>query len=166
MRWREADGDHAGRRFQWETFILAGDPKHTNPAVRGNISGDLFASPDGLFIDQRGVMWVQTDVSPNVLLKDDYLIYGNNQMLAVDPVTREARRFLTGPRGCELTGGCMTPDGRTLFLNIQHPGEVGALGTDPTNPRRLSNWPDYRPDGRPRSGTVAVRRVDGGVVGT
>ena len=166
MRWTEDGGDHAATRFRWETFILAGDPNHSNPAVRGNIKGDLFASPDGLFIDGRGLMWVQTDVSPTVLLKDDYAIYGNNQMLAIDPNTREARRFLTGPRGCELTGGCMTPDGRTLFLNIQHPGEVGAGGIDPTNPRRLSNWPDFRPDGRPRSATVAVRREDGGVVGT
>jgi secreted PhoX family phosphatase len=109
---------------------------------------------------------VQTDVSPSALLKDDHAIYGNNQVLAVDPATREARRFMTGPRGCELTGGCMTPDGRTLFVNVQHPGEAGALGTDPANPRRVSNWPDFRPDGRPRSGTVAVRRIDGAVVGT
>ena len=166
MRWAEAGGDHTASRFTWETFVLAGDPQHANPAVRGNLQGDLFASPDGLFIDARGVMWVQTDVSPNVLLKDDHRVYGNNQVLAIDPVTRVARRFLTGPRGCELTGGCMTPDGRTLFVNIQHPGEVGSLGTDPADPRRLSNWPDFRPDGRPRSATVAVRRGDGGVVGT
>ena len=166
MRWSEEGADHAATRFRWETFILAGDPNHANPTVRGNIKGDIFASPDGLFIDPRGVMWVQTDVSPNVLLKDDHTIYGNNQMLAVDPVTREAKRFLTGPRGCEITGGCMTPDGRTLFVNLQHPGERGALGTDPANPRSLSNWPDYRPDGRPRSGTVAIRRGDGGIVGT
>jgi len=166
MRWAEDGGDHAATRFRWETFILAGDPEHENPALRGDIRGDLFASPDGLFIDPRGVMWVQTDVSPSALLKDDHAIYGNNQVVAVDPATREARRFMTGPRGCELTGGCMTPDGRTLFVNVQHPGEAGALGTDPANPRRVSNWPDYRPDGRPRSGTVAVRRLDGGVVGT
>ncbi len=166
MRWSEDGGDHAATGFRWETFILAGDPKHENPALRGDIRGDLFASPDGLFIDPRGVMWVQTDVSPSALLKDDHAIYGNNQVVAVDPATREARRFMTGPRGCELTGACMTPDGRTLFVNVQHPGEAGALGTDPANPRRVSNWPDYRPDGRPRSGTVAVRRLDGGVVGT
>jgi secreted PhoX family phosphatase len=166
MRWAEEGADHAATRFRWETFILAGDPKHENPALRGDIRGDLFASPDGLFIDPRGVMWVQTDVSPSALLKDDHAIYGNNQVLAVDPATREARRFMTGPRGCELTGGCMTPDGRTLFVNVQHPGEAGALGTDPANPRRVSNWPDFRPDGRPRSGTVAVRRIDGAVVGT
>ena len=166
VRWTEENGDHASAKFRWETFILAGDPKHVDEKLRGNINGDLFASPDGLMIDARGVIWVQTDVSPASLLKDDHAIYGNNQMLAVDPITREARRFLTGPRGCEITGGCMTPDGRTLFVNIQHPGEVGAIGTDPANPRLLSNWPDFKPEGRPRSATVVVRRADGGVVGS
>jgi hypothetical protein len=166
VRWAESGGECASTTFRWEVFVLAGDPNHADPRVRGNLAGDLFASPDGLMIDARGVIWVQTDISPNVLLKDDHSVYGNNQMLAVDPATREVRRFLTGPRGCEITGACVTPDGRTLFVNIQHPGEAGAVGIDPKNPRQLSNWPDFRPDGRPRSATVAVRRADGGVVGT
>ena len=159
-------GDHAAKRFRWETFVLAGDPAHADEKVRGNLKGDLYASPDGLMIDRRGVMWVQTDVSPSALLRTDHAIYGNNQMLAVDPDTREARRFLTGPRGCEITGACMSPDGCTLFVNVQHPGEAGAIGVDPANPRSVSNWPDHRPDGRPRSATLAIRRVDGGPVGT
>ena len=151
MRWKEADGDAAARNFRWEVFQLG---------------GDQYASPDGLMIDARGVLWVQTDISPTVLLKEDHARFGNNQMLAIDPATREVRRFLTGPRGGEITGACMTPDGATLFVNLQHPGEVPAAERDPNNPRKHSNWPDYRPDGRPRSGTVAIRRADGGVVGT
>jgi uncharacterized protein len=166
VRWTEDGGDVAAIRFRWETFVMAGDPNHANERVRGNLKGDLYASPDGLMIDDRGVIWVQTDMSPSLLLKDDHTIYGNNQMLALDPVTREAKRFLTGPRGCEITGACMTPDGKTMFVNIQHPGETGAIGTDPDNPRKLSNWPDFKPDGRPRSGTVVVRRGDGGMIGT
>jgi secreted PhoX family phosphatase len=151
VRWQEAGNDASATRFRWEVFQLG---------------GDQYASPDGLTIDQRGVLWVQTDVSPAVLLKGDHEKFGNNQVLAVDPVTREVRRFMTGPRGCELTGGTFTPDGRTLFVNIQHPGEVPGPQRDPKNPGKLSNWPDYRPDGRPRSGTVAIRRADGGIVGT
>ena len=166
IRWSEAGNDTAATRFRWETFVLAGDSNHEDPRVRGNINGDLFASPDGLMIDERGVIWVQTDMSPALLLKGDHAIYGNNQMLAIDPVTREARRFLTGPRGCEITGACLTPDGKTMFVNMQHPGEVGAIGTDSNDPRKLSNWPDFRPDGRPRSATVVVRRVDGAIVGS
>ena len=53
-----------------------------------------------------------------------------------------------------------------MFVNMQHLGEAGALGVDEKNPRALSNWPDYPPDGRPRSGTVAIRRKDGGIVGS
>jgi secreted PhoX family phosphatase len=72
------------------------------------------------------------------------------------------RRFLVGPRGCEITGITFTPDHRTVFVNIQHPGEGGS----PSNPRSVSNWPDFRPDGRPRDATLAIRRRDGGIVGT
>ena len=166
IRWSEAGNDAAATKFQWEIFALAGDPQHSNPAVRGDIKGDLYASPDGLMIDPRGVVWVQTDVSPSLLLKGDSAIYGNNQMLAVDPVSRETKRFLTGPRGCEITGACLTPDGTTMFVNIQHPGETGAIGTDPSDPRKLSNWPDFKPNGRPRSATVVIRKRDGGIIGT
>ena len=66
---------------------------------------------------------------------------------------------------CEVTGITWTPDGRTLFLNIQHPGEGAGERLTPQNPRQHSNWPDFRPDGRPRSATVVVRRRDGGVIG-
>jgi len=75
-------------------------------------------------------------------------------VLAIDPATREARRFLTGPRGCEISGATLTPDARTMFVNMMHPGE-GAR----------SSWPDQLPGGRPRSATVVIRRNDGGVIG-
>ena len=67
--------------------------------------------------------------------------------------------------GCEITGLVFTPDGRTAFVNIQHPGEIGGEANDPKEPRKFSNWPDFRPDGRPRSATVVIRRDDGGVIG-
>jgi secreted PhoX family phosphatase len=101
-----------------------------------------------------------------VLNKGDYARTGNNQMLAADVSTGEIRRFLTGPAGCEITGCTMAPDGRTMFINIQHPGETPSERTDPAQPRGVSNWPDSRPDGRPRSATLAIRREDGGLIGT
>jgi len=88
---------------------------------------------------------------------------GNNQMLACDPATGEIRRFLTGPVNCEITGATMTSDGKTLFINIQHPGETPAEVSDPTQPTRYSTWPL---GGRPRSATVAIQRIDGGLIGT
>ena len=70
------------------------------------------------------------------------------------------------PRGCEITGFHVTPDNRTAFVNIQHPGETPGDRSNPDNPRAQSNWPDYDPDGRPRSATVVIRRKDGGIIGT
>ena len=60
----------------------------------------------------------------------------------------------------------MAPDGRTMFINVQHPGEPASERSNPEAPRAVSNWPDFRPDGRPRSATVAIRRDDGGLIGT
>jgi secreted PhoX family phosphatase len=166
VRWDEAGGDPAALRFDWEVFLLAGDPSAVDAAARGNVDGDAFGSPDGLWIDDAGILWIQTDVSTGTINRGAYEGMGNNQMLACDPVTREVRRFLVGPPGCEVTGMAMTPDRRTMFVNIQHPGENAAEGpTDPAAPRRGSNWPDFRPDGRPRSATIAITRDDGGTIG-
>jgi hypothetical protein len=166
IRWREAGGDATAASFAWDIFVLAGDPGSKDPAKRGNIRGDAFGSPDGLYFDRRGVLWIQTDVSTSTLNKGDYERIGNNMMLAADVRTGEIRRFLVGPAGCEITGCTMSPDMRTLFISIQHPGETASERTDPDQPRAVSNWPDFRPDGRPRSATIAIRRDDGGIVGT
>ena len=165
LRWREADGDPTATTFKWEMLALAGNPAATDPAWKGSFTGDAFANPDGVRFDPAGRLWVMTDVSPTRLGKGEFAQFGNNQMLAVDPQTGAFRRFLTGPVGCEITAVCFTPDGRTAFVNIQHPGEVGGETSDPKDPRKNSNWPDYRPDGRPRSGTVVIRRHDGGIIG-
>ena len=74
------------------------------------------------------------------------------------------RRFLTGPLECEITGVDTTPDGRTLFVGIQHPGEDGT----PDAPS--SHWPASQASGsadasvRPRSAVIAITKSDGGVV--
>ena len=78
---------------------------------------------------------MQTDVSTSTLNEKDYAGMGNNQMLAVIPERGEFRRFLTGPRGCEITGIAFTPDNRTMFINIQHPGETSSERSDLAAPR-------------------------------
>ena len=153
IKWREQGGDPAAPKFRWEMFALGGEDKG-------------FGSPDGLWFDPRGVLWIQTDVSTSVLHRGPYAKLGNNQMLAADIATGEIRRFLTGPAGCEVTGVTMAPDGRTMFVNIQHPGETASERNDPAAPRAVSNWPDQRPDGRPRAATLAIRRDDGGLIGS
>ncbi len=164
IRWQE-DGDFDGAGFVWNHLLLAGDPASADAHTQGNVRGDAFGSPDTIAFDPRGLLWVGTDVSTSSMNKGPYARLGNNSLLCCNPATGEVRRFLTGPVGCEITGATWTPDGRTLFLNIQHPGESPSERSDPAEPSRFSNWPDKRPGSRPRSATVAVWRQDGGVVG-
>ena len=165
VRWRENGHDAAASEFEWDIFALAGDPQHPDPNRQGNIRGDAYGSPDGLWFDQSGRLWIQTDVSTSVLNKGDYANLGNNQMLVADVKNGETRRFLTGPKGCELTGITATPDGRTLFVNIQHPGETASERSDPAKPTAVSAWPANQfaeaVGGRPRSATIVIIRPDG-----
>jgi secreted PhoX family phosphatase len=166
IRWRESDGDYAALSFEWDLFVLCGDPNNPDPNKQGNIDGDIFGSPDGLWFDDDNRLWIQTDVSTSVLNTGDYAAMGNNQMLVANPRTGEIKRFLTGPVGCEVTGMIATPDRRTLFVNIQHPGEPANERNDPANPQAVSTWPDGPSGGRPRSATIVIRKDDGGVIGT
>jgi secreted PhoX family phosphatase len=177
VRWNEAAGDATALTFSWDLFVLAGQPSVTDSRKpSANISADnLFNSPDGLAFDSFGRLWIQTDGS--FANSGDFANMGNNQMLVADPTTREIRRFLVGPSGCEVTGVTWTPDRRTMFVNIQHPGEIGSHPNRPKkadgstfgdndiarNPTAFSQWPTA--GARPRSATVVVRRSDGGVVG-
>jgi uncharacterized protein len=153
VRWEEADGDHAAMTFTWEVFLFAGDPTKTTVPNTNVSDENRFGSPDGLWIDQSRRVWIETDVSNSKLHKGDYDRMGNNQMLCADPDTKEVRRFLSGPEGCEITGVIGTPDQKTLFINIQHPGETQPstfpFGTTP-----------------PRSCTIVITKDDGGQIGS
>jgi secreted PhoX family phosphatase len=163
IRWKE-EGDFDGLRFAWNHLVLAGDPSLDRADARGNVRGDLFACPDGITFDPRGVLWIQTDMHATQMYQGELRNIGNNQMLACDVRTGDVRRFLTGPTHCEVTGAAFTPDLRTLFVNIQHPGETPTDRSDPASPARYSSWPFG--GARPRSSTVAIRRRDGGPIGT
>jgi secreted PhoX family phosphatase len=165
IRWLE-DGDFDGRTFVWNHLLLAGDPANTREQARGNIQGDMLGCPDGLGFAPNGLLWIQTDAHATQMYKGEFERIGNNQMLACDTQTGEVRRFLTGPTNCEITGLSFTPDGRSLFINVQHPGETPTDRSDPQKPNQFSNWPDYQAGGRPRSATVVIRKTDGGVIGS
>lgn len=165
IRWLE-DGDFDGEGFVWNHLLLAGDPANEAEHTRGNIQGDPFSSPDTIAFCPRGLLWVGTDVSSGSVGKGPNLRLGNNALLCCHPGTGEVRRFLTGPVGCEITGATWTPDGRSLFINIQHPGESPGERSDPAQPSRYSRWPEGKPGARPRSATVAIWKRDGGVVGS
>ena len=133
---------------------MAGNPTvHSDDnAGSDNVSdGNMFNSPDGIKFDSNGILWIQTD--GNYTNEGEFEGQGNNQMLAGDPASGEIRRFLVGPNECEVTGLTWSPDKRTMFIGIQHPGEKGN-----------SHWPEGG-DAVPRSAVVAIKRDDGGVLG-
>ena len=152
IRWREQSRDYAGREFVWSLFLLAGPENDSlDPNGRPLTADNRLASPDGLWFDDEGRLWIQTDMSGSQLASGPF---GNNQMLVAEPTTGEVKRFLVGPAGSEVTGITATPDFRTLFINIQHPGEEGD-----------SHWPDGG-NSIPRSATVVITKDDGGVIGS
>ncbi|MER1966695.1 PhoX family phosphatase [Castellaniella sp. GW247-6E4] len=150
VRWREDDDSAASPTFKWDLFVLAGNPTlyDEGDARRGssNVTREnTFNSPDGLGFDPQGRLWIQTDGSYKN--NGQYAGQGNNQMLVADPTTGELRRFLTGPKGCEVTGITWTPDQRFVFINIQHPGEGPELAEAQRNRYRRPPGPMAR---RPR----------------
>ena len=150
VRWRPDGGDHGAEGFSWDLYVMAGNPTVADGANAGSANinaGNLFNSPDGMQIDNTGLIWIQTDGDDSN--EGDFAGMGNNQMLAGDPVTGRIERFLTGPNGCEVTGLTWSSDRRTMFVGIQHPG---------------SNWPDGEGN-LPRSAVITVTRDDGGLVG-
>jgi secreted PhoX family phosphatase len=174
IRWREDGRSVAATTFRWDLFVLCGDkattktlPGSYNPAGHdgyvGNINGDDYGAPDGLWFDDYGRLWIQTDQAGDGT--GDWVNIGGNVMMCADPNTGATRRFLTSPTDCEVTGVIVTPDHRTMFVNIQHPGDSAT----PANPTATSNWPHsqgYGPSGRPRSATVVITKLDGGLIGT
>ena len=146
IRWTEEGNDHTATSFDWDIFVFAGE-QGTETVVDGEAvvslnDDNIFNSPDGLWFDDNGRLWIQTDGS-------DADPYFNNMMLAANPETREIKRFFVGPQGCEVTGVISTPDVKTMFVNIQHPD---------------GNWPNAA-ESRPRDATVIVTKDDGGVIG-
>ncbi|NJR51706.1 MAG: PhoX family phosphatase [Leptolyngbyaceae cyanobacterium CSU_1_3] len=162
VRWREQGQTVTAKNFSWDIFLEAGDKLDPDANHKGNIVGDDFGAPDGLWFDDFGRLWVQTDQAGDGL--GDWKNIGGNMMLCADPTTKQVKRFLTSPTNCEVTGVHTTPDGKTMFVNIQHPGEDSTA----SNPTQFSNWPNsqgYGQSGRPRSSTVVITRKDGGVIG-
>ena len=138
------DKDWTEPDFEWKIYVLCGDP--AVPAHGSDIDGDKFGSPDGIYVAPSGRLWIQTDVSTSTINTGDYAGFDNNQMPCSDPSTGEIRRFLHGPKQCEITGVQVTPDERTMFVGIQHPGETpDDSPANPANPKLFAHGPTGTP---------------------
>lgn len=155
VRWRPTNADHTATSFDWDLFVVAGNPSVHQDFYAGssNINQEnMFNSPDGLGFDKAGRLWILTDGKYSN--KGDFAGMGNNQLLCADPNSGEIRRFATGPIACEITGLTFSEDQKTMFVGVQHPGE--------------KDKPSHFPGGgnsKPRSTIMAVQRIDGGIIG-
>ncbi|MGQ0621843.1 MAG: PhoX family protein [Panacagrimonas sp.] len=183
IRWREAGDQPAATSFTWDIWLFGAeaDDVASNVNLSNLDDSNDFSSPDGLWCDPRGVMWVQTDdgaftdttncmmlaAVPRHMNDDGATGSSRPDAVAVNGVVTyvapvpgpHLRRFMVGPKDCELTGVDITPDGKTMFVNIQHPGENGTLAS------LISTWPALDGVSRPRSATIVITRDDGGVIG-
>ena len=156
VRWTPLAGNHSSNSFSWDLFLIAGNPSVHKDLYAGssNINDEnMFNSPDGLGFDKSGRLWILTDGKYSN--QGDFAGMGNNQMLCADPDSGEIRRFATGPMACEMTGLAFSPDQRTMFVGVQHPGDA--------------NNPSHFPGGgssKPRSTVMQISRKNGGFIGT
>ena len=188
IRWIESEP--SAMTLRWDVYLFGA--RATADAQNVNLSGltaeNDFSSPDGAWFGSNGIFWIQTDdgaytdVTNCMLLAALPGVVGDGAARTVTntdatgatktvqtfvgaaPGTAKLKRFLVGPSQAEITGITESPDGKALFVNIQHPGEdmpVADIG-DPT--RYTSHWPDGGL-ARPRSATIVIQRDDGGVVG-
>ncbi len=158
----EVDGsrDHAAQALEWNILLLAGDPnieEHETRYHPDTSHNGWFYAPDNLEFDAKGRLWISTDQG------SDQVLHGVPDGIRACDTEGEGRAltklFFACPPGAEACGPCFTPDDKTLFVAVQHPGEGWTLD----NPRTL--WPDYQAGMPPRSAVVAITKDDGSVIG-
>ncbi len=187
----EDGNDPAAMTFRWKMLSLGGEPAD---------GGLGFANPDNLLIDKSGNVWMVTDMSSDkhnkavpqgrldkegkpVSQSDLRGLFGNNSMWFIPTSGADAGKaylFAMGPMDCETTGPFFTSDEQTLFLAVQHPGEVNGTRLDNKAETREysmrttdgqefiqtrqvpigSNWPDKTVNAPPKPAVVAIRRLD------
>ena len=199
LRMKEAAGEPAATAFAWDVYLFGAqaDADLAKVNLSALTNDQDFSSPDGLwFSPKTGLCFIQTDDGAYTDVTNCMMLIGkpgtvgdgaattlsytkaDTTTLSVTtpvgkkPTAATLRRFLVGPVDCEITGCAETPDGKALFVNIQHPGEAISKA-NVTNPALyLSHWPGnagYGAGGanaRPRSATIVITKNDGGVIGS
>lgn len=163
---RHGERDHTSEEFHWNIFLLGGNPKSEDPVERGAYGQGgtglvsehgWFANPDNVAFDTRGNMWVATDGC------EDFGFHDGLWAMATDGDERAASKHFFGcPLGAEMCGPEFTPDGKTLFVAVQHPAEISGSSFD----RPAHRWPDNDEKLPPRPSVLAIRREDGGLIGS
>ncbi|ERL55448.1 PhoX family protein [Psychrobacter aquaticus] len=164
IRWAEKGGDHAATSFEWDVYLFAAPHDLAVENLSQLSDSNDLSSPDGLYFDPRGVLWIQTDDGAYTDTTSCMLLAalpgkvsdgttvttsaGQQTRVGMPASNDNIKRFFVGPKGCEVTGIVLTPDFKTLFINIQHP----------------DNWGAVAGGSIPRSATVMITKEDGGVI--
>jgi len=152
------DADHAADEFAWEFFLIAGDPTWGATQYGKGVSANgWLACPDNVAFDPKGRVWISTDQgSSQKKFKTGDGVYAADVTGDGRAVTRH---FFRVPADAELCGPAFTPDGKTLFVAVQHPGEGSSFDAPSTR------WPDFKDGVPPRPSVVAITKDDGGEIG-
>ncbi len=150
--------DHSAREYKWEVFMLAGDPdsKIDNAYYHSDLSeSGWFSSPDNCSFDENGNIWIATD--------------GFNRSGKADGIWASAtsgkdkalsRLFLRAPIGAEICSPSFTPDSKTMFCSVQHPGDGSSFEQPSTR------WPDFDENMPPRPSVIVITQDNGKIIGT
>lgn len=167
-----ADGDHASETFTWDLIVTCGDP--ADPAVGAKWHEEIdadgwFTCPDNFTTDGKGRLWVTTDQGSS-WKKASGSADGLYALTTAGEKRGVARRIFRAPVGAEVCGPCFTPDGKTLFLAVQHPGADGTKDYEgferaSTFHDPATRWPDFAPDMPPRPSVLVITAKNGGPVG-
>ena len=167
------DGDHAATTARWDILVKAGNPADPAAAAMWNPATSQhgwFACPDNCAVDPQGRLWVTTDQGSN--WKKASGTADGVLALDTDGAMRGAgRMFFRVPVGAEMCGPCFTPDGRTLFVAVQHPASDGTrhfpgFERSSTFEDPATRWPDFDPAMPPRPSVVVITKDDGGTIGS
>ena len=150
--------DHSAKEYKWEVFVLAGDPSSKIDQAYYPVElseNGWFSNPDNCSFDQVGNIWIATD---------GFNRSGHADGIWVSTVDDEnkniCKQFLRAPIGAEICSPCFTPNQKTMFCSVQHPG----AGTTFDQPN--TRWPDFKKGYPPRPAVVAITHNEGRVIGS
>lgn len=159
---KDADGntDHSADRFGWGIFLNGDDPQNDKDSItaNNNNNGNKLSNPDNFAFDNHGRIWICTDGQESAIGVNDGLYVSQT----AGDKKAQPQLFFTSPVGAEITGPEFTPDGKTLFLSIQHPGE----GYKKSSYHRPSTrWPNFEEGKPPLPTVITITKKDGGEIG-